>query len=432
MLTADDWVARTANVDEAILSPQQIAELNAHTFATMNSMVDLQTLPVVLEADQLRDRLRSVSFRPVGTRCFADGTRLNDADYDRYESALNLPAIAATNTVGFGLCVQRSSMRSYPTDDAVYNPDAPAKLDRFQESGLFPADAVAVLHSSEDAGWLLVQSYNYLAWVRRNTIAMADRSAVLTYQDRGGFAGQSHRNFIVITGDKLLVDVNRGRSDVISVQLDMGIRLPLAPVSPVNSGADDAQRGSPFIVDFPVRDEHGVLQIVSTPIALGEFVSRGYLPFSRRKVIEQAFRFLGENYGWGHADNARDCSGFVAEIYRTVGLQLPRNADDQGSSPIGKNLLFADDDAVTPKLEALQSLRAGDLIYTPGHVMLYLGVANDEPWVIHDASSLNLNTADNKHHSNAASGVVVSPLLKLHLNNKRPQVEAITCLKRFG
>jgi len=52
------------------------------------------------------------------------------------------------------------------------------------------------------------------------------------------------------------------------------------------------------------------------------------LPFTRANLLRQAFRFLGERYGWGHDYQGRDCSGFVSEVYRSMGVQLPRNTSD--------------------------------------------------------------------------------------------------------
>ena len=58
-----------------------------------------------------------------------------------------------------------------------------------------------------------------------------------------------------------------------------------------------------------------------------------YLPLTRANLLRQGFKFLGERYGWGHSYNARDCSGFVSEVYRSFGVQLPRNTRDQARQP---------------------------------------------------------------------------------------------------
>jgi cell wall-associated NlpC family hydrolase len=54
-----------------------------------------------------------------------------------------------------------------------------------------------------------------------------------------------------------------------------------------------------------------------------------YLPLTRANVIRQAFKFLGERYGWGHSFNARDCSGFTNDVYRSFGILMPPNSGAQ-------------------------------------------------------------------------------------------------------
>lgn len=57
--------------------------------------------------------------------------------------------------------------------------------------------------------------------------------------------------------------------------------------------------------------------------------------------------------------NAFDCSGFVAYLYREVmGIQLPRNSEAQYN-------------ALTRV--SMDDLRAGDILYYPGHVAFYIG-----------------------------------------------------------
>ena len=68
--------------------------------------------------------------------------------------------------------VNRTDMRTYPTAEHYYKKKKNQNLDRFQENGLFPGDAVAVLHHSSDTKWSFVQSYNYAAWVRTMDLAV--------------------------------------------------------------------------------------------------------------------------------------------------------------------------------------------------------------------------------------------------------------------
>lgn len=99
---------------------------------------------------------------------------------------------------------------------------------------------------------------------------------------------------------------------------------------------------------------------------------------SRAQVLARAARFLGATYLWGGYSAPRgaaypasstgvDCSGLSGLTYRSLGVSLPRNADDQYRR--------------TTALSKLTDLARGDLIFlskdgTAGgirHVMLYDG-----------------------------------------------------------
>jgi SH3 domain (SH3b1 type)/NlpC/P60 family len=413
------WLERAAAVDDILMSPARIELFNARLFALTDTLVELREYPDSLDAGRLAAMIASVSRRPGSARCYANGTLLADADFERYEYALNTGAIAGRMPVRFGLCVHRANLRSFPTLDAVFVPGSSVQLDRFQESALFPADVVAVLHESTDGGWLLVQSFNYLAWVRSDAIAIGTRDRVFDYEGRS--------DFVVVTGDKLIADIDPQSGT--GTQLDMGTRLPLTV--PASDHHESEHTAAPYRVDLPIRAADGSLQLKAITLARQQDVHRGYLPFTRRKLIGQAFKFLGERYGWGHSGNTRDCSGFIAEVHRTFGICLPRNADDQASCRVGRNLLFGEHDSLPARLNALESLQTGDLVFTPGHVMLYLGTRDGEPYVIHDASALNHPTPDGQLLHDAADGVAVSPLRHLCNADGTRHVDVITCIKRI-
>lgn len=51
----------------------------------------------------------------------------------------------------------------------------------------------------------------------------------------------------------------------------------------------------------------------------------------RQSMIEYASQFVGNPYVWGGTSltNGADCSGFVQQIYKAYGYDLPRVAEDQ-------------------------------------------------------------------------------------------------------
>jgi len=89
----------------------------------------------------------------------------------------------------------------------------------------------------------------------------------------------------------------------------------------------------------------------------------------RSKIIERAKQFIGDDYYLGgRSSSTVDCSGLVNLVYRTIGIDLPRNARDQ--------FLKAN------KIK-IEDLKIGDLIFSTGikskvinHVMIYSGNGN--------------------------------------------------------
>jgi len=129
---------------------------------------------------------------------------------------------------------------------------------------------------------------------------------------------------------------------------------------------------------------------------------RGPVPATRANVLRQAFAFLGERYGWGHDFGARDCSGFVCDVYRSLGILLPRNTRDQAVSPALAATPIPGAMPRGDRAAAIRNLLPGDLVFTGRHVMMVVGHDGHDTWVIHD-------THDGRVDGTSANGVVVQP-----------------------
>jgi cell wall-associated NlpC family hydrolase len=80
----------------------------------------------------------------------------------------------------------------------------------------------------------------------------------------------------------------------------------------------------------------------------------------RMTVILTALAQVGTSYRWtGNQPGGFDCSGLTSYSWSRAGVKIPRVSGDQIN-------------AATPRSEA--DLQAGDLVYRPGHIGLYLGV----------------------------------------------------------
>lgn len=423
-LTPEYWIGKIDNPGAIVRDAGWIGAFNARSFEIDPYMVDITAYPDRVSGPDVVRAIGSVSKpseAPLFYRDDDDPDRLEPVDYDRYRSRLALDRVPETVDVRFGLMIARSDMRAWPTRDfAIQSPET-RDLDRFQENALFPGEMVAVLHESADGRWYFVRSYNYHAWVRAHRVVPGARAAILDYvrNDR----------FLVVTGSKARTNFNPVDRSISELQLDMGVRLPLVGPDELPGHVDGQNVASSHAVKLPVRDENGQLDFRTVLIGRGQDVLEGYLPYTHENVIRQAFKFLGERYGWGHSYNGRDCTGLVLDVYRSMGFALPRNSKQQGNSPIGHNVRL--DQAATrqERLDALSAAAPGDLLYAPGHVMIFLGFDAGEPWVIHHMSGSGWVDENGAPIEGIMNGVGVTPLLSTEMAPGRTYFETMYAIK---
>ncbi len=420
-LSPDFWLARIAEPDDVLMSADEIRAFNQHAFDVEPTMARLEALPATLDRDALVFVIRSISSPSSSPRWTAEGRPIGPEDWAGFDELLNLDAVADSNPLRYGMVVRRSSMRTYPTNVALYNTPEPSDLDRFQENGLFPGDAVAIYHTSRNGDWLLVQTYNYLAWAPADAIAVGDREAVLDFRNR--------EQRLVVTGDKVDTNFNPALASTSEVQLDMGVSLPLLTRDDVGDLLHGQNVYTSHIVSLPVRLGDGTLAFEPALIARSADVHVGNLPFTRANVVRQSFKFLGERYGWGHDYNARDCTGFVSEVYRTFGIVMPRNSGDQRDSAIGLNERFDPTATRDVRMDALRAMDTGDIVYIPGHVMLKLGNVDGEPYIIHDVHGLHYTQPDGTFYQGRLNTVAVTPLSPLQSSSQVDYVDLMQNIK---
>jgi cell wall-associated NlpC family hydrolase len=396
-LEAAHWIARYPDADRPLLSAAEIAAANRRLLAADGSVRDLAALPDAVPQSDVAALITGLSKAPEG-ELVADGRPVTAADRGRWAAALAVDAIPATVVPKFALVTGRAALRRFPTAERVRRPDGAADIDLFQESAFFPGTPVAAVHASADGRWSFVLGTTYAAWIETQLLAFGPREAVLEYAARS--------TWIVVAARATAVPPP-GRAASEPVALDMGAALPAAADRPAG------------VVELPVPGNGGALAFVA--------MRDGPLPASRRRLLEQAFRFLGERYGWGHDHDARDCSGLVCEVYRSLGILLPRNTRDQAVSPAFDRTVVGADWPRDRRLAALAALLPGDLVYAPRHVMMIVGHDDAGPWVIHDTHEGRLaGTAPEQ----VARGVVVASLSRILADGGGPIVDVITTLVR--
>jgi cell wall-associated NlpC family hydrolase len=422
-LSARYWVARLPAAEKVLLSPTQLAAQNRRLFAEDASMSSLEALPPSMSRAQIADRIARLSKMPSRPVYFADGGLVDEASARLLLDSLDLDAIPDSQALRFALVVRRASLRTFPDNTRVFTDPSDHDIDRFQESALFVGTPVAILHSSRDGRWRFVIAPNYAAWIEADAVAEGSREEVLGYASRLPAR--------VILGARADTVFTPEEPRVSEVRLEMGQRLPLANV-PVDQPVNGQNPYTAWPILLPVRDAQGGLDFAPALLPRTADTSPTPLPFTRANLLRQAFKLLGERYGWGHDYNGRDCSGFVAEVYRSVGVELPRNTGDQSHSPVLTNrTVFAAADDRATRERALARTQAGDLLFIPGHLMMVLGHVDGNLYVIHDIEGGTYLDEEGKPRRLHLNGVSVTPFAPLRFDEFSDFTDELTTILRI-
>lgn len=422
-LTPQFWIGLQAQPDRVIMDRAAIEAENAKLLQLDPSMHDLRKLPATLSREQVSGWITHVSERPTRQRYDVEGKPVPSARFDALVADLALDKVPASQPTRYGLIVQRAAFRAFPTDLRVFSSNDDTDIDRFQETAEFPGVPVVIVHASADGRWLFVLSPRYAAWTKAENVAEGSAAQVFGYVDKSPYR--------VITGASERTVFTRERPELSQLQLDMSTRVPLAsglaPDQPVNGQTAYAA----YTLELPWRDAAGKLQFSPALLQKNTDTAGDYLPLTPANILHQAFKFLGERYGWGHAYDGRDCSGFVSDVYRSMGVQMPRDTSKQSISPALEHRLFTDKDSREARLKAAHELQVGDLVYIPGHVMMVIGQYKGQPWVIHDVGGMSYHKADGSKARVKLNAVSVTPLLPMLYNDKQTFVDRMTSIVRI-
>lgn len=292
-----------------------------------------------------------------------DGRPLDSAGRDRIEE--NTAIRPVTERFGFSIC--RAPIGAWPTSQAIFRSAADREFDQVQQTALHTFEPVLILGESRDHEWYLVQSRTYQGWIMKSHIAWCDKDTWERYAQV--------IEPVVVVGRGVSVEPDPYNESPGPIPLEFGDWVPksLEPEKVMSRQASIWH----YVVDMPLRKPEGQLSIVPRLLARTAPVVDGFLPAHRQSVITSAFALLGDRYGWGDSFNRHDCSSFIMDVYRTVGVQLPRNSKSQSLALPHRVPLDHDWE------QAFHQAKPGDELYMPGHVLLYLGIVEGQHFAIH-------------------------------------------------
>jgi hypothetical protein len=359
MLQPGFWLDRVPNPDAPLLTPDQITAFNARAY-TMLDIPPVLDLPDEVSAEQVCEWIGN--YQPSQTTVYNQKGEAYLPDHFSHLIEKLTRKLPTTFTTQFGLALRRTAVRAFPISEIVTRKPYDFAFDRIQETTIDVGSPVAAVATSLDQHWLFCLTPLYWGWVRMEDIAFGPRDLIT------GWARLEP--FVVTTASRGLLMHEEG------ITPQMGTRLPWIGEQRILVPVKSKSEGLTFL--------EGRLSTSADDFA------RGYLPCTLCSLLAQAFKLLLEPYAWGDSRLGifgRDCSRLVRDVYATTGIIWPRNANQQ--EQVGKHrATFTPemDDATRRRLIAEQ-VPPGALLIMPGHVMLYLGHIDGEPFAIHATSS---------------------------------------------
>ena len=422
-LKAEEWIGRLAAPDDVLLDGAGVAAQNDRLWQSDRHVHVLRRLPAELTRTDVRAWLDPLSAPPTRTLYDDKGRDVSREQLAGFVANAAVDAVPDRAPARYGLVVHRADLRTFPTREHVFSSRNDTDIDRFQESALFPGTPVVIAHTSADGAWYFVVSPLYAAWIEKRYVAEGPRETVLSYG-----AGTSA---LVVTGATARTVYNPEEPGLSALQLDMGVRVPVLADWPADKPVNGQHPYTSHVIQLPVRRADGSLDLLPALLPKTADVASDYLPYTSANLLRQSFKFLGERYGWGHRYDSRDCSGFVSEVYRSMGIVLPRNTSAQAVSPALERIGFDAGDSHEKRLAVLRTLRVGDLVYIPGHVMMVIGHDDGTTYTIHDTTGISYRGTDGKVVRTTLNSVAVTPLEPLLFNSEQSTVDRITAIQRI-
>ena len=382
MLTADYWIEK--DKDRILFSPDEIAEYEQNNplfvqyySAEENRVLKLYMydLPESLDAEivkQLMDIQTVQQFRTNPNTKYVNGEIPADEYWERILSGCGFDSVPESVVPRYAVCVRRTVAKLVPCDDFASGSPDELFINRFVSAELMPFTGVVILHESQDGEWYYILDGSFCGWVRKDTVA------ICSGKNEWLSACRPDR-FLVVTGSEIVLDDTAVETAAGGMVLPMGTRLKLAADCPEQVNGRSTL--GCYVVELPFRASDDTLGWELALIPVSKDVHVGFPVMTSSSVVTQAFKYLGRVYGWGGSLSSNDCSGFIRQVYSCYGFDLPRNAlaiarlTDLGSSECS-------DMTTEKKLRILSQMPPGQLLYMNGHLMLYLGMDEGEPYVI--------------------------------------------------
>lgn len=421
MLDAGFWISRSENAEKVMLNPEEIAELNKKSMEIQRNdkktiLFNLAGVAPLFESDLYKFFSPESSGRNWYRKNILEESIYCTPEYwDSLFEKVGVNALKDSEIpveLETAVCTKRSDMRIVPSDEVFSTNGSDWYDDANQESALLFNDPVLLLFRSKDELWSFVCSEYDYGWVKSDSIALCSDK---DFERRLDFFRAGTSSFVTVTESLYVItsdDITLPEDgETVYDELRMGERFFCADWETAQDYfSEERFPFCSYAVEIPFRKEDGTLGNVYASVPVSA-VCIGFLPYTVKNILTLAFKSLGQGYSWGGKNGLRDCSSFLMECYRCVGIQLPRNSSEQALFP-AKKINLNPDFSIEYRNRILSSAVPGALLKIPSHIMMYLGEYEGRHYVIHSTygyyetqediyagrimkvNSVNINTLD--------------------------------------
>ena len=367
------WQSKKNCSDDVIMTRDEIAEFNRKLLnAEGTHKNDLSAFDGTYDGKSLAAALADFK-SPEGL--YLNGKPVPESYYEAIRRNIRNASVTKEMPYKFGFAVNRTVMKDYPYEDYLSDDPSDPEWDELTATGILVNEPLVVLFATADGKFTYVYSGCYSGWAPTENIAVCESK-----EEWESFSDPDE--FIVVTGEKVYLEPSADK-DLNEKLLTMGTILPLD-----TKNTDAIANRLPwnnYAVKIPARDKNGKFYIKDALIPANRDMNVGFLPYTSANVLSQAFKSLGDRYGWGGMMHGQDCSSFALEVYRCFGFELARNTSWQAAMPA--DVTDMSKMTVSEKKTLLETLPAGTILIMPGHETIYLGEENGLYYVINNSGS---------------------------------------------
>ena len=421
------WTGLLDDASSVLTDNAEIASINeGNVKADGTSMVDIASYNKVAIGAALKSSAQKEAISeyvgeygsPKNYYSGSTSTRIYDEYYDSsgtvntssamYQAIDNCQAASDLTAVQYAVPVRYTTVDFLPSDIKIYDDYTDPDFDYQYLSGLRINEPVVIRAYSKDGNWCYVQSSMIFGWVEKADLAIfSSKDAWLASWNT------AEDKTLVVYGYKVYTEDSYYDTSTANIALTMGTTLPVESATAVTDQVTNRATYYNYVVTLPTRDSNGNYVGAKALITSRDEVSIGYLLPTQENIAKVAFGMLGKRYGWGGMLSSDDCSQYLRNVYACFGINLPRNTSwQQKAAVFGYDVSEYTDEQ---KLELLDHMPLGTILYFSGHAMMYLGQSGGKYYVISSVSTMKPVSLSSKQRIRS---VVINTLDTQRANGK--------------